>query len=330
MCFSVPLALMLYEMGLMLKNILKQAIMNRVLYALLPVLLFSVYLYGWRVFFIVISSNIAAYLTEYLFIRNKKNGKVSMAVFVTGTLLAMTLPPTIPFWIAGVGAIIAILFGKMVFGGFGLNVFNPAIVGRTFIYISFPQQMTITWLKSYTINDFPGGLVRWTVEPAMKTSATILGQIRNSGIADYTFLDAFLGFIPGSIGETSALLILLTAIYLIATKTAKWQPMAATTFSLLLCNIIFYPQQNPLFNLVTGGAMFGIVYMTTDPVSQAKGKLSIWIYGIMIGFLTVFIRRYSLFYEGMMFAILLTNAFMPVIEYFLDKVLKKIPEVKKA
>ncbi len=314
----------------MFKNILKQAIMNRVLYALMPVMLFSIYLFGWRVLFVVITSNLFAYLTEFLFIRNKKNGKVSMAVFVSGTLLAMTLPPTIPFWIAGVGAIIAILFGKMVFGGFGLNVFNPAIVGRTFVYISFPQQMTITWLKSYTINDFPGGLLRWTAEPAMQTSATILGQIRHSGVTEYSITNAFLGFIPGSIGETSALLILLAGIYLIITKTAKWQPMVATTVSLLICNMIFYPHQNPLFNLVTGGAMFGIVYMTTDPVSQAKGKLAIWIYGIMIGFLTVFIRRFSLFYEGMMFAILLTNAFMPIIEYFIDNVVNKKPEAVKA
>jgi len=313
----------------MLKNILKQAIMNRVLYALLPVLLFSIYLFGWRVLFVVLVSNLMAYLTEYLFVRNKKNGKVSMAVFVTGTLLAMTLPPTIPFWIAAVGAIIAILFGKMVFGGFGLNVFNPAIVGRTFIYISFPQQMTVTWLNSYTVNDFPGGLIRWTAEPAMRTSATILGQIRHSGTTDFSFMNAFLGFIPGSVGETSAFLILLAGIYLILTKTAKWQPMVATTLSLLACNWIFFPHQSPLFNIVTGGAMFGVVFMTTDPVSQAKGKVAIWIYGILIGFLTVFIRRFSLFFEGMMFAILLTNAFMPIIEYLIDQFINKKPAAVK-
>lgn len=304
--------------------------MNRVLYALMPVLLFSVYLYGWRVLFVVLTSNLFAYLTEYLFIRNKKNGKVSMAVFVTGTLLAMTLPPTIPFWIAAVGAIIAILFGKMVFGGFGLNVFNPAIVGRTFVYISFPQQMTITWLKSYTMNDFPGGFIHWTGLPAMQTSATILGQIRHTGATDFSFMNAFLGFIPGSIGETSALLILLAGIYLVITKTAKWQPMVGTTISLLICNLIFFPHQSPIFNLVTGGAMFGIVYMVTDPVSQARGKIAIWIYGILIGFLTVFIRRFSLFYEGMMFAILLTNAFMPIFEYGIDNMLNKKPLAVKA
>ncbi len=313
----------------MIERIMKQAIMNRVLYALLPIVLFSIFLFGWKVFAIVIVSNLAAFLTEFLFIRKKKNGKVTMAVFVTGTLLALTLPPTIPLWIAALGAVVAITFGKMVFGGFGLNMFNPAILGRTFVYISFPQQMTITWLKPYTLSSFPGGLIRWTAEPALKTSATILGQLRNSGATEYSMSNAFWGLIPGSIGETSALLIILAGIYLIITKTAKWQPMVATTLSLLISSLIFYPGSDILFTLFTGGALFGIVFMTTDPVSQAKGKYAIWIYGILIGFLTVFIRKFSLFYEGMMFAILLTNAFMPMIEYLIDNVITRKPEVKK-
>lgn len=314
-----------------LKNrIMKQAVMNRVLYALFPLALFSIYLFGWKVLAIITVANLAAFVTEYLFIRKKPNGKVTMAVFVTGTLFALTLPPTLPLWIAAVGAVFAILFGKMVFGGFGLNMFNPAILGRTFVYIAFPQQMTITWLKPYLWSDFPGGLVRWTAAPALKTSATILGQLRNTGATEYTFGNAFLGFIPGSMGETSALLIILAGIYLLLTKTAKWQPMLSTALSLLIFNFIFYPQQNPLFGFVIGGALFGIVYMTTDPVSQAKGKYALWIYGVLIGFLTVFIRRYSLFYEGMMFAILLVNALMPMLEYGLDRVLPKPAKPVKA
>jgi Na+-transporting NADH:ubiquinone oxidoreductase subunit B len=309
---------------------MKQAMMNRVLYALLPLLLFSIYLFGWRILALVLASNLAAFLTEYLFIYKKKNGKVSMAVFVTATLLALTLPPTLPLWMAAVGAFIAIMFGKMVYGGFGLNIFNPAIMGRTFIYISFPQQMTVTWLNPYTSDAFPGGFLRWTTEPAMRTSATILAQIRHTGITQYTFSNAFWGFIPGSIGETSAFLIILAGVYLILTKTAKWQPMVSTLLSLFACNLIFFPHQNPLFSLVIGGALFGVVYMTTDPVTQAKGKIAIWIYGFLIGFLTVFIRRFSLFYEGMMFAILLTNAFMPLIEYALDNFILKKPVKVKA
>lgn len=299
-----------------MKNIiLKQAMMNKVLYALIPSIILSIFIFGWRSLVVILFTNAIAFLTEYLFVRKKANGKVSMAVFVTGTLLAMTLPPTIPLWIAGVGAVIAVAFGKMVFGGFGMNIFNPAIVGRTFIYVSFPQQMTIDWVKPFTA--LPGGFTRYMNSIDMRTSATILSSSKLGETTDYSFLDALFGIIPGSIGETSALLILIGAIYLIMTKTAKWQPMLATLLSLYVFNIVFYGFSDALYYLVSGGALFGIAYMVTDPVSQAKTKNGLWIYGIMIGFLTVFIRKYSLFSEGFMFAILLANTFMPIIEFYL-------------
>jgi Na+-transporting NADH:ubiquinone oxidoreductase subunit B len=303
----------------MFERILKQQIMIRVLYALIPIVIFSVYLFGLRVLAVVAIANLAAYYTELLFVRNKKPGKVSMAAFVTGTLVALTLPPTIPLWISALAAVISIAFGKMVFGGFGANIFNPAILGRTFVYISFPNQMTISWVKPYLWSDFPGGLLRWQANPSMQTGATILNHYRATSSSLHSFSEAFSGFVPGSIGETSALLIILAGAYLIFTRTAKWQPMLATLISVTLFSFIFYPQMNPLYFLVSGGAMFGIVYMVTDPISCPKGKWAIWIYGLLIGFLTVFIRRYSLFAEGFMFALLLTNAFMPLIEYGLEK-----------
>lgn len=304
----------------MFERILKQQMMNRVLYALIPVLLFSAYLFGLRVLAVVAVANLAAYFTEYLFVRKKKNGKVTMAVFVTASLVSLSLPPTIPLWISAVSAIVSIAFGKMVFGGFGTNIFNPAILGRTFVYISFPNQMTISWLKPFLPQDFPGGFARWTVPVGMQTGATILNTYRSSSEALYSFSDSFMGFVSGSAGETSALLILLAGIYLIITKTAKWQSMLSTALSLLIFSFIFYPGVNPFYFLVSGGAMFGVVYMVTDPISSPKGKYAIWIYGLLIGFLTVYIRRYSLFAEGFMFALLLTNAFMPLFEYGLEKV----------
>lgn len=307
----------------MFQRLMKQAVMNRVLYALAPLLIFAVYLFGWRVLAVVLAANLAAGITEYLFIRNKKGGKITMAAFVTGTLVAMTLPPTIPLWISALAAAVSIAFGKMVFGGFGTNPFNPAIVGRTFVYVSFPQQMTVEWVKPYLMSDFPGGFATWFAKPSMFTSATILGQFRTNGTLLNSLDESFLGFIPGSIGETSTILILLAGLYLIFTNTAKWQPMLATALSLFVCGYIFYPAQNPLYFLISGGALFGVVFMVTDPVSQAKGKLAIWIYGVLIGFLTVFIRRYALFAEGFMFALLLTNSVMPIIEYYLDKAGKK-------
>lgn len=294
--------------------------MNKVLYSLIPLMIFAIYLFGWRVLAVVGVANIFAYITEYMFIYKKKGGKVSMAAFVTATLVAMTLPPTIPLWISAVGAIVSIAFGKMVFGGFGTNIFNPAILGRTFVYISFPNQMTISWIKPFT--GFPGGFYFWSNNKTMETGATILNQHR-MGVEDiHRLSDAFIGFIPGSLGETSALLIILSGVYLILSKTAKWQPMLGTAASILLFNVIFFPASNPLYFLFSGGAMFGIVFMTTDPVSQPKGKLSIWIYAILIGFLTVFIRRFSLFAEGFMFALLLANSFMPLIDYGVESLSK--------
>lgn len=307
----------------MFERILKQQMMNRVLYALIPIVIFAVYLFGLRVLAVVAAANIAAYISEYLFVRNKKPGKVTMAVFVTGTLVSLTLPPTIPLWISALSGAISIVFGKMVFGGFGANIFNPAILGRTFVYISFPNQMTISWLKPYLLKDFPGGFAHWSPETSMQTGATILNSFRASGEELYPMMDAFTGFVSGSMGETSALLIILAGIYLIVTKTAKWQAMLSTILSLAIFTWAFYPTQNPLYFLVSGGAMFGIVFMVTDPVSSPKGIWGIWIYGLLIGFLTVFIRRYSLFAEGFMFALLLTNAFIPLIEYGLEKVGKK-------
>lgn len=295
--------------------------MNRVLYSLVPIMLFAIYLFGWRSLAIVLIANLAAYYTEYLFIAKKKNGKVSMAAFVTATLFALTLPSTIPLWIPAVGAAFSIAFGKMVFGGFGTNIFNPAILGRTFVYVSFPNQMTVSWIKPFS--GFPGGFGKWCGSAAMETGATILNQHR-MGIENlYNIQEAFMGFVSGSMGETSAVLIILAGLYLIYTKTAKWEPMLGTALSLILFSFIFYPGYNPLYFLVSGGAMFGIVFMTTDPVSSPKGGLAIWIYALLIGFLTVFIRRFSLFAEGFMFALLLANAFMPLIEYVLERFTKK-------
>lgn len=298
--------------------ILKQKMMNKVLYALIPIILFAIFLYGWRILMVILISNIFAFLTEYLFIRKKKFGKVSMAAFVTGTLLALTLPPTIPFWMAAVGSIVAISFGKMVFGGFGMNVFNPAIVGRTFIYISFPNAMTMQWLQPLT--KFPAGFTVWH-DPSLVTTATPMIEYNNS--AKLTELpQLFLGTISGSMGETSAILILLAGIYLIITKTAKWQSMLSLLISFFLFTLIFYGI-NPLPFILSGGLMFGMIFMITDPVSMPKDKTAIWIYGLLVGFLTVFIRKFSLFTEGFMFALLLGNIFMPIIEFGLKQIKMK-------
>ncbi len=311
-----------------MKNyILKQAVMNKVLYALLPILLFSVFLFGWRTLVVVLFTNCIAFLTEFMMVRKKPVPKVSMAVFVTGTLLALTLPPTIPLWIAGVAAVTGVLFGKMVFGGFGTNVFNPAIVGRTFVYISFPKEMTVSWVKPFT--QLPGGFLHYQTLDAFQkiTSASPVGILKNGGTYNQ-ISDLFWGFIPGSMGETSAFLIILAAIYLIITKTAKWQAMLSCLLSFVVFTAIFSPSLT-LTYLLSGGVLFGTVFMITDPISMAKTDIGVWIYGILVGFLTVFIRKYSLFSEGFMFSLLLGNTFMPIIDYSIQKYRAK-PSVQGA
>jgi Na+-transporting NADH:ubiquinone oxidoreductase subunit B len=297
---------------------LKQKNMKMMLYGLIFLVLYGIFLFGWRVLALIITANVFAVLTEYLFVRSKKNNRVSMAAMVTATLLALSVPPTLPFWMMAVGSIVAITFGKMVFGGFGMNMFNPAMVGRTFIYVAFANAMTVNWLQPFT--KLPGGLSVWQ-KIGNLTSATPMIHFRDMG--ELTELSRlFFGFIPGSVGETSAFLIILIGIYLIWTKTAKWQPMLATLLSFSIFAVIFYGA-NPLPFIFSGGLMFGIVFITTDPVSMPKNKTAIWVYGFLIGFLTVLIRKYSLFVEGFMFAVIITNSFMPIIEVAISKLQKK-------
>jgi len=291
------------------KMFMKQKVMNRVLYSLVPIILYAIFRFGWRILAVIAITNLFSVFMEYLFVRGQKPGKISGAVWVTGTLLALILPPSIPFWMAAVGAMIAISIGKMVFGGFGMNIFNPALVGRIFLFISFPKQMGTQWNQPFV--GFPGGFVNWT-NPQALTAATRITEMSEKGVSGLA--DLFLGNIPGCIGEISSLLIIISAFYLVITKTAKWQPMIGGIGSFLLFSFIFYGT-NPLYFLFAGGVMFGMVFMITDPVSMPKHKTVIWINSILVGFLIVIIRKFSSFPEGFMFALLLGNTFSPIIEY---------------
>jgi RnfABCDGE-type electron transport complex D subunit len=294
----------------MLKNLfMKQKVMNRMLYALVPIILYAVFRFGWRALAVIAVSNLFAVITEYLFVKGKKPGKISGAVWVSGTLLALILPPAIPFWMAAVGAVIAIAFGKMVFGGFGMNPFNPALVGRIFIFISFPKQMGTQWTVPFA--NLPGGFGSWT-NPQALTAATRITEMTENGVSGIANL--FLGNIPGCIGEVSSLLIIAAAIYLVISKTAKWQPIVGGILSFLIFSFIFYGV-NPLYHLFAGGVLFGMVFMLTDPVSMPRHKTVIWLNAILVGFLIVLIRKYSSFPEGFMFALLLGNTFSPIIDY---------------
>lgn len=337
---------------------LKQKNMVRVLYALAPVLLVSIYFFGWRVAAVCAVSIFSCFITEWIMVSRRK-GKISVACFVTASLYALSLPPTIPFWIAAVGAIVAILFAKEAFGGFGKNVFNPAIVGRAFVYVCFPVEMTSRFVGIF--NGLPGGFTRWSFITLKKaplyladtgiivanavTAATPMWARRDYGyetnlvslvignIQDtFTFQETTRILAAGSIGETCALVLLIVAVYLIITKTAQWRLMLATVLgagviNILLRTILGIETVPPLlFTLFSGALLYAAVFMVTDPVSAPKQKISQWIYGFLIGALIVFFRYKAVFAGGVGFAILIGNAFSPS----LDLWLKRFKAKKKA
>ena len=297
----------------------KQKMMRTVLLSLIPVTLMAVYLFGWRVLSLMAVVMLVACVSEYLVMHTiqKEKTKVSEAALVSAALFTLTLPPETPFWIAAVGIIFGIVFGKMVFGGFGRNIFNPALVGRCFIYIAFPHQMTMQWAQPFT--GFPGGFASFLPQQTADalSSATPMITFHNTGVG--TGLDKLLlGLIPGSLGETSALLILLCGAYLVYKKVASWQIMVSTIGAAGLLSGILYltgvSSMDPLFAILSGGLFFGAVFMATDPVSAPKIKGVQWVFGALAGFISIIIREFGLFTEGMMFAILVANALTPLME----------------
>ncbi|HQB11102.1 MAG TPA: RnfABCDGE type electron transport complex subunit D, partial [bacterium] len=207
--------------------------MKRVLWALAPTALAGVYFFGLRVLLLYIVVHIAGFLSEYAFAK-KYNQQVSSSVFVTNMLFAMIIPPALPFWMAAVGIIFGVVFGKMVFGGFGKNIFNPALVGRAFIYVTFAVYMTGMWSEPY--GGMMGGLLSYS--PDAVTSATVLSSAK--GTMNSIWLNAFLGNIAGSAGETSALLIILGGMYLVIKKVASREIIITTVIGLVIPQTIFW------------------------------------------------------------------------------------------
>jgi len=316
----------------------KQKPMRIVVYSLVPAVVAGIYFFGWRTLAITLLSVLKCVLTEWLFVRSNK-GKVSEAALVTAMLYALTLPPTLPFYMVIIGAAFGITFGKMAFGGFGANVFNPAIVARAFVYITFPVQMTNVWIPAANFSDFPGGFAAWSFSALEKsttiiTSATPLSALSDGATKLPGYLQLFLGNINGqfeklgeitfigggSIGETSALLLILGGGFLLFKKIANWQVVVSFFLAFTLFQTVIWLTSpatvaDPLYALLSGGVILGGFFMVTDPVSSAKTGPGRWFYGSLIGILTVIIRTYSLFAGGVMFAILLGNMFAPIIDY---------------
>ena len=289
-----------------------------VVYALIPAAIASIYYFGWRSLLILAVVNLAGFLTEYIFLKAYYKEPVTSAVFVSSFLFAMSLPPTIPVWIAVVGIVFGIAFGKMVFGGFGRNIFNPALTGRAFIYVSFGGPMTAAWVAH--IGAFPGGFVQYAADAV--TKATPMAQIIQ-GI-DVSRWTMFIGNEAGCLGETSALLLLLGGIYITWRKYASWRIVLSTFIGMLIPQTIFWMAGlgkaiDPLSAVIGGGFMMGAWFMTTDPVSAAQTNPGRFIYGAFIGAAIALIRTFSIWSGGVMFAILLGNMFGPIVDYYVKQ-----------
>ena len=239
--------------------------------------------------------------------------EVSEGFLVSGFLIALIVPPTIPLWQLAVATLFGVIIGKEIFGGTGMNIFNPALVTRAFLFFAYPSKMS--------------GNIPWVSPVDSMTAATpLLAKSSNLNIT-YDWYDMFYGYIPGSIGETSTFAILIGAIILLITKIGNWRTMLSTCIGMLFTSIMLNQlsmfSNNPMLTLtamehfVMGGFAFGMVFMATDPVSSAHTNSGRFLYGFLIGFMVVVIRCINPAYpEGMMLAILFANAFAPLIDYY--------------
>lgn len=289
--------------------------MYGVLIALIPAFLVSLYCFGLGALIVTATSVLACVIFEYLiqrFLMKKEPTLCDGSAILTGVLLAFNVPSNLPIWIILIGALAAIGIGKMSFGGLGNNIFNPALVGRVFLLISFPAQMT-TW----PVPDvFP-----MTYTDA-ETGATILSSL-HEGVANLpSTLDMLIGSIGGSLGEVSAIALLLGFAFLLWKKIITWHipvSILATVFVftgiLYLINPAVYV--NPFIHLLSGGLLLGSIFMATDYVTSPMSKNGMIVYGIGIGLLTSVIRIFGSYPEGMSFAILIMNAFTPLINSYI-------------
>ena len=289
--------------------------MSLVVIGLVPCFLASLYYFGWRILLMIMVSYVAGGVVEVLFAIVRKE-EINEGFLVTGFIFPLILPPGTPLWMVAVGIIFGVLVGKEVFGGTGRNLFNAAIVGRCFLAFGYPSLMTRAWMAPGT---GPFGSLLSPVRAAMDgvTGATplVLGRA-----GEFTApLDLFLGRVMGSAGETSALAVLLGGAFLLLVGVANWRTVVGILGSfIVLCTVLHAANPESVapvtFNLFAGGLLFGTFFMATDPVTSPTTISGKWAYGILIGTLTLLIRSFSGYVEGMTFAILFGNICAPLID----------------
>ena len=316
------------------KAISVEEIMRNVVYALLPVSAWSVYQFGISALALILVTTLTCVLTESLFCKLSKrpNSVGDFSVIITGLLLALTLPPGFPLWMAVVAGFVAVGLGKSLFGGLGYNVMNPALIGRAFVQAAFPVAIT-TWTPGFVSGRFvefipstlampfmsPANTDVWVKQHALDgfTGATPLALQKFEQVTVDT-MDLLTGTVAGSVGETSALLIFVCGLYLAFRNMMDWRipasifaGVALISLPLNLINPELYP--TPLFMMLSGGLMLGAMFMATDMVVSPMTTKGVLLYGLVIGVLTALIRLFGGLTEGVMYAILVANALSPLI-----------------
>jgi len=299
------------------------SLMYGVIISLLPALGVSVFYFGIGMVIVTSVSVLSCILFEYLIqkiIMKVRPTHLDGSAILTGLLLAFCLPANLPFWTVMIGALVAVGIGKLTFGGLGNNIFNPALVGRVFLFISFPVALT-SWPE-------PG---QWWAYTDALTGATPLGLMKE-GLAVKTvgeimsevpsFLNLFLGNMMGSSGEVAAFALLIGMIYLLYKKIITWHiPVSIMGTVFIFTGILWLANPDrfadPLFNMLTGGLMLGAIYMATDYVTSPMTVKGMLIYGVGIGIVTVLIRIFGAYPEGVQFAILIFNGFTPLLNKYI-------------
>ncbi len=299
-------------------------LMYDVIIALVPVFLVSLYVFGYNALIATVTAAVSCILFEYLIQRYIMKTQITIgdgSALITGILLAFNLPAGIPIWMIVVGSFVAIGIAKLSFGGLGFNIFNPALVGRVFLLVSFPVEMTL----------WPTAVENNTTLADAVTGATTLGLIKEGVQFGETIselstqipstTDMFLGITAGSLGEMSALALLVGGLYLIGRKVISWHIPITVLLSIAVLTGIFWwidPEQyaNPLIHVLSGGAILGAFYMATDLVTSPVTKKGMVVFAVGIGVITVVIRLFGSYPEGISFAILIMNAFVPLINSY--------------
>lgn len=298
-------------------------IMADVIIALIPALVWAIYVFGFRALTITVISVASCVVFEYLYrkIIRKSNTISDLSAVVTGILLAYSLPVSVPLWLPVIGSFFAIVIVKQLYGGIGKNIINPALAARVFLFIAYPTELTAFTAPGEYLSPFAINVSKAVADVA--AGATPLVNLKKGIMPDADITATLIGNIPGTIGEVSATLLILTGLYLMLKKVISWHIPVTFIATVALVSLIFplgdiSGTYSMLLHLFSGGLMLGAFFMATDYVTSPATSLGRIIYGVGCGLITVFIRYFGGYPEGVSFAILIMNLFV----WYLDKATK--------